>query len=191
MVISKFMNIAITGHTQGIGAALFGVFQKHGHSVKGYSRSNGYDISTEFDKIINDIQDCDVFVNNAYYPKYQTMLLEKIYRIWQGKNKTIINISSKQSRVDLEWAKEYIEDKRNQNNFTNQTICNAFPRILNVQPGLVDTEMSSIFKAPTSMSAQDVAELIYTLWSLPNISVQDITFDAVNLEWKDIQLTNY
>ena len=184
------MKIAITGHTKGIGKALYSVFSENGHTVYGFSRSNGYDISTDFDSIIDRVKECDVFVNNAYYPVYQTQLLTKVYELWQDRDKTIINISSKQSRVDIEWAQEYINEKRNQNSFVDKTICKALPRIMNIQPGLTDTEMASIFTAPTSMQPDEVAVLIYTLWSLPNIVIQDITFDAKNLDWSDIRLTN-
>jgi nucleoside-diphosphate-sugar epimerase len=58
------MKVAITGHTRGIGQALFNELTKKGHLVVGYSRSTGYDIS-EIDtqtKILEEIKDYDVFI---------------------------------------------------------------------------------------------------------------------------------
>ena len=71
------MKIAITGHTQGIGQALATVFQQYGHDIIGFSRSNGFDISNADSRraIIDQSQDADIFVNNAYHPTGQTSLL--------------------------------------------------------------------------------------------------------------------
>ena len=42
---SESMKVAITGHTKGLGASLKKVFEETGHSVIGFSKSTGYDIS--------------------------------------------------------------------------------------------------------------------------------------------------
>ncbi len=60
------MKIAITGHTKGIGKALYNYFSEIGHEVIGMSRSNGYDITLNPDKILEQISSCDLFINNAY-----------------------------------------------------------------------------------------------------------------------------
>ena len=74
------MKIAITGHSKGLGRSVFNHFQAKGHTVMGFSRSNGYDISKDQDKILEKIQGFDVFFNNATNKdKSQTELLLKSY----------------------------------------------------------------------------------------------------------------
>ena len=43
------MNIALTGHSKGLGKALF-EFLSQKHEITGFSRSNGYDIKSPFDR---------------------------------------------------------------------------------------------------------------------------------------------
>ena len=87
------MKIAITGHTSGVGKALYDFYVKK-HTVVGFSRSNGYDISKKSGKIIEEAKHCDVFFNNAYNDFGQTKLLFKLWHKWHGERKLIINISS-------------------------------------------------------------------------------------------------
>jgi hypothetical protein len=86
------MKYAITGHTQGIGQA---VYTNLNHA-KGFSRSNGFDINDPLSrkKIINEIQDCDVFINNAHSNFSQTLMLLEVFHSWMNTNKTIINVGS-------------------------------------------------------------------------------------------------
>ena len=88
------MKIAVTGHTKGIGKALYDFYQNKGHFLLGFSRSNGYDIGKKTNEIIEQAKDCEIFFNNAYSGFYQTDILFKLWEIWQNKEKLIINISS-------------------------------------------------------------------------------------------------
>jgi hypothetical protein len=88
------MKIAITGHTSGIGKA---VYEKLSPNCLGFSRTNGYDISKKEDRlrIINQSADCDVFINNAHSDDFsQTELLLDIWLKWNHLNKKIINVGS-------------------------------------------------------------------------------------------------
>ena len=86
------MKYAITGHTQGIGQAVFNRLT----DVKGFSKSNGFDIDDPKSrrKIVNEIQDCDVFINNAQSNFSQTLMLLDVFQSWANTNKTIINVGS-------------------------------------------------------------------------------------------------
>jgi hypothetical protein len=86
------MKYAITGHTQGIGQAVFSRLT----DVKGFSKSNGFDIDDRESrkKIINEIQDCDIFINNAQSNFSQTLMLLDVFHSWMNTNKTIINVGS-------------------------------------------------------------------------------------------------
>lgn len=87
------MKIAITGHSAGIGQALFKVYEQQGHEVVGLSRRNGYNIKS-IPKIAEQIEPCDVFINNAQSGFAQTELLFEIWTRWKGTAKTIIVIST-------------------------------------------------------------------------------------------------
>ena len=94
--------IAITGHTKGFGKVLFDRTQSIG-----FSRSNGYDITNKKDRarIINEINSCDVFINNAYDGYGQIDMLYDVYDAWKNTNKTIISVGSLASN-GAEWMLE-------------------------------------------------------------------------------------
>ena len=94
------MKYALTGHTEGIG---LGLYQRLGKSTLGFSRRNGYDIKIKEDRkrIINEIKDCDVFINNATDEFGQVLMLIDLFKEWKDLNKTIINVGSRISEVKL------------------------------------------------------------------------------------------
>lgn len=72
------MICAITGHTKGLGKYLYDHFQAAGWDVRGYSRSNGYNLESECDRIVDEIAGVDLFINNAYSENKQTELLRRL-----------------------------------------------------------------------------------------------------------------
>lgn len=104
------MKIAITGHTDGIGKRLYDTLIKK-YEVVGYSRSNGFDIKN-YDKIIKEIDDCDVFINNAFEKQYQTKLFELVFNMWKLLPKTIINMNSSCVYETSDWNPEYADNKK-------------------------------------------------------------------------------
>lgn len=90
--MAENLKFAITGHTKGLGKEI----AKHVDHL-GFSKSNGYDISTNLGRhiIVNEAADCDVFINCAYCGDYsQVNMLYDIFNSWHDKNKLIINIGS-------------------------------------------------------------------------------------------------
>ena len=87
------MKIAITGHTAGIGQALAKEYSVNGHEIVGLSSRDGNNIRN-IPKICDQIEPCDVFVNNAQAGYAQTELLFEIAQRWQGTGKHIIVIST-------------------------------------------------------------------------------------------------
>ena len=87
------MKIAITGHTAGIGQALAYEYALAGHEIIGLSRREGNNIRV-VPKICDQINPCDVFINNAQSGYAQTELLFEMANRWQGTNKHIIVIST-------------------------------------------------------------------------------------------------
>jgi NADP-dependent 3-hydroxy acid dehydrogenase YdfG len=94
------MKIAITGHTSGIGAALYGAYERDGYQVLGMSRANGYNIRNT-PKICDAIEPCDVFVNNAQAGFAQTELLFEMARRWSGTKKHIVVISTQMTQYPV------------------------------------------------------------------------------------------
>jgi len=87
------MKIAITGHTAGIGQALAKEYQLSGHDIVGLSQRDGNNIRNT-PKICDQIEPCDVFVNNAQSGYAQTELLFEMAQRWSGTGKQIIVIST-------------------------------------------------------------------------------------------------
>ena len=85
------MKIAITGHTAGIGQALAEVY--YGNEIIGMSKRDGNNIRNIL-KICDQIEPCDMFINNAQAGYSQTELLFEMTKRWQGTKKHIIVIST-------------------------------------------------------------------------------------------------
>jgi len=94
------MMYAITGHTKGIGKE---IFQRLDPNIIGFSKSTGYDITYKHQraKIIQQILDRDVFINNAHDRFAQTELLIELYKEWHDQEKTIINVGSRITEIIL------------------------------------------------------------------------------------------
>jgi NADP-dependent 3-hydroxy acid dehydrogenase YdfG len=115
----EFKNVAITGHTSGIGKGLFDHFTKLGCRVKGFSLDNGFDISKKenVEQIISLTSDCDLFFNNAYY-HHQQAAIAKLWQQQHWNNKHfIINTSSMAAEpladipTNFPWLTSYSKEK--------------------------------------------------------------------------------
>lgn len=73
------MKCIITGHTLGIGKEIYEHLKNQGHDVVGISRTSGYDLSKDIDKIIEVAKGCDLFVNNAHVGDCQLQLLNHLH----------------------------------------------------------------------------------------------------------------
>lgn len=168
------LEVSLTGHTKGIGEALHNILSKN-FKVKGYSRSNGYDISTPSGRlhIFDQSKDSDIFINNAYFSNAQTELFTIFFENWMyNENKTIVNISSqsKYPGMSKNWS-GYSAYKASLNHqaylcgFKTDRKC----RIITINPGLVKTDMTlDAQKTGKGMiSPQEVAEAVFWSISLP------------------------
>lgn len=115
------MKIAITGHSSGIGADIYGkLVDDPGFEVRGYSKSNGWNIAEEDgDRIINELLDfdADVVFNNAYYPDIQNKILTTLLTKWKdASGKVIINTGSISGWLNEDLGVDindtYVSDKR-------------------------------------------------------------------------------
>lgn len=71
--------IVITGHTTGLGKAIYDKFTEVScRKIVGLSRSTGYDIDKDFDKVVEEASGAEIFINNAYRDKQQLKLLHAL-----------------------------------------------------------------------------------------------------------------
>ncbi len=138
------MKIVVTGHSKGIGKAIADLLKEQKNEVIGFSRSNGYDISSAetINNIITQSIDCDVFINNAYHDFAQCDLLEGIFDKWKDDpNKTIVNIISR-AKYGLGKAKFYGQTKIElYTKAKKMMFSDKRCRIININPGYVRTDM--------------------------------------------------
>jgi NADP-dependent 3-hydroxy acid dehydrogenase YdfG len=138
------MKISVTGHTSGIGLALFNTFKEHDHDVIGFSKRTGFDIGDEHIRklIVEQSQDCDIFINNAFHPTGQEQLLVEMLQSWEGKSKIIINLSSMIIKYcDGPLFQGEVKVYKDSKTSLNKTVVNykGAVRILNILPGMVNT----------------------------------------------------
>ncbi len=182
------MKIAITGHTKGIGKACAELYEREGHEIIGLSRSNGFDISN-VNMCAMKIVPCDMFINNAYLGTYQSQLFEIICNQWRSQYKTIVNIGSRakydhnrtgsiysQDKVHLHRTSEYVA--------YNQGADNKKVRVININPGWVDTDMANLNLAPDStkppadkmMTAEYIADMVKWCTDMPyDVEIFDLS----------------
>ncbi len=75
------MRVGITGHTKQLGKAIHDHMVALGHEVIGFSRSNGYTIPDDIDRIVAEARQCDLFFNNVHYGITQCLFLEKLHNV--------------------------------------------------------------------------------------------------------------
>jgi len=60
------MTVHVVGHSRGLGEYLYRAFTTDMHDVRGYSRSNGYDLEKDIAKICFQVEVDDIVILNAY-----------------------------------------------------------------------------------------------------------------------------
>ena len=138
------MKVAITGHTNGLGKELYGRFD----DIKGFSSSNDYDISDNYEraKIIFELDKFDVFINNAHSFFHQTRLLMEVFDKWKYENKTIVNIISRAKYDNISKGFLYSASKASLSHLSHNLRFNTDKKckIIDINPGLLDSALSSL-----------------------------------------------
>ncbi|NBO70596.1 MAG: hypothetical protein EBU66_07445 [Bacteroidetes bacterium] len=186
------MKIAITGHTNGIGKAIYDDLITT-NDVIGFSLTTGYDISSpeERKKIIEESMDCTVFINNAFdYSKWPTeentdsqcLMAEELFDAWKGQEKFIINIGSRIndfSEFENEYKAIYAKQKKRLDQFYLDH-SHEKPYVITVRPGSTNTRVvkqENIEK----LNPKDVAQVIrFILENKYNFLVRTITLGKIN-----------
>jgi len=191
-----FNNVAITGHTSGIGRGLYDHFAKLGYNVKGFSKDTGFDISIKEnqDRIIELTRDCDLFFNNAYSSYSQVELA----RLWQQQHWTdnhfIINTSSMAAEPladipkNFPWLTPYSEEKYAINK-ASWEINHSGSRCKSIviMPGVCQTN----FYNPYDTTDQNGIELYNQIMKTNSIITVDDLVKTVDLVLQSINGRNF
>lgn len=102
------MKIGMTGHTRGVGKVIFETLSEN-YNVIGFSRTNGYDVNQP-EIILNEIKECDIFINNAYNKDAQLNLFKLLFDKWKSSDKVIINTLNFSTIIDSNLKKDYEND---------------------------------------------------------------------------------
>jgi NADP-dependent 3-hydroxy acid dehydrogenase YdfG len=186
------MKIGITGHTHGIGKAAFELLSSKGHNVTGFARQNGYDIDSvaNRNKILNEVEDFDVFINNAFSMN-QTTLLEELINLWDGKDKLIINIGSKVTMMNfvIPGQELYVAEKRKQEQIIRDRLPHPFPQLTNLVIGLTDTRMVENWEG-CKLDPNHLATTIdFVINNRDFIEVQTMVIDVPKQRLTEIKIT--
>ena len=182
------MRIAITGHRHGLGQSIFNKLTYYNkanqHEVIGFDIEDGYDISNRqvIGKVLYNIKDYDVFINNAYHPTGQTEVLKFLLKLWKDQNKILINIGSFLINVNepddvTEDHQIYFNEKRKQLSLIKEFYGPL--KIIQVNPGFMQTEFLNKMEAPWQLSPE---------YCLQTIDVADVIVYALEMLEKNIYI---
>lgn len=178
------MKIAITGHTAGIGKALAEKYSLNGHEIIGLSKREGNNIRN-IPKICNQIEPCDVFINNAQAGYAQTELLFELANRWTGTGKHIIVISTMMTQdpvssilgLDMDQyrvQKVALEEAVQQLRYRRLKV-----KITLVRPGYIATQPGQT--VPPAADVNNWARTLVDLFDLVtrnNLSIPDISLGS-------------
>ena len=168
---NKKNKIAIVGHTRGIGKAIADLYQKKNYTVVGLSSSNGYDLQCSQVEIMEQLDDCQLIVLNAYVGRGQMTLLKRIYGKFVFEDKKVAVITSTsgtpmgedEELLDPEYA-EYCKNKKILIEYIEQLQQELLNRPLSVYdicPDVVDTDMTKgLWEDLPKLRANEVADAV-------------------------------
>jgi len=167
--------IAVIGHTKGIGKAISDLYKTKKYEVIGLSRSNGYDLLNEQEKIMEQIEDCNLVVINAHAGRGQLTLLKRIYGLHafdRMKVAVITSTSGTDEGQDFNefesWNKfeyvQYCEIKKELMAYIlelQEELISKPLSVYDVCPDVVDTDMTKgLWEDLPKLKAEEVAEAV-------------------------------
>jgi len=167
----KTNSIAIIGHTRGIGKAIAELYKDKGYQVIGMSRSNGYDITVDQEKIVDTVRDCDLIVINAHAGRSQLKLLKNMYSRYNDKSKKVAVITSTSGTP---WGRDEDFDDRNYQQYCDhkqeligyiselqEDLLLRAMSVYDVCPDVVDTDMTKdLWTTLPKLQPQEVAQAV-------------------------------
>jgi glycosyltransferase involved in cell wall biosynthesis len=100
------MKCVITGHTTGLGKAMYEAFKAAEWEVIGVSRQTGYDLNTDISRVVDLVNGADLFINNANVNRAQFNLLNAV-----NKNVKQIVLGSVAGEFNQQLQSDYSQHK--------------------------------------------------------------------------------
>ena len=168
----KKYSVLITGHTRGIGRAIYDHLTNEGYECVGLSKSTGNDILEKEDVIVDMIEHFNYVVLNAYAGHSQSQMLKKIVSRYKDYNKRIAVITSTSGTTegadeDLAGGDGYQEYKQIKKELieyigqTQQELIDKPLHIFDICPDTVYTDMTAgLWEEYPKLQPEDVAECV-------------------------------
>lgn len=196
------MQIAITGHTQAIGQALYQALGQE-HTVTGYSRSNGYDLTDPacIEQMIKATADDHVLINNAHAGGQQARIAQAYAEASMGNRRLIINLSSeitryldKHSQALTPNVLAYAQAKKQLiavSNSINQQPAYCRSTVLSL--GWVEQGLSQDLQDPLVVQSYDYFQSNHSLITVGEVvdAVKFIIGQSRNIHIMDLTLSNW
>lgn len=181
------MKIAITGHTTGLGKFLFDYYTSQNHEVIGFSRTNGYDINTDIDKIVNESKDVDLFINNAYSGIQQSILTKRLLDIVKF---VVVSGSDAVTIPELNCSNysDYINNKTEvARTCMLASISNTTTQILHLKIPIME---DSTFQSELKIRFSEIAKTIDFWLTNPNVNEVRFVWKLTDIVYKELETKN-
>jgi hypothetical protein len=185
--------IIITGHTYGVGKAIYDKFKEIScREIIGMSRSNGYDIDKDFDKIVSEAEGCELFINNAYRDSQQLKLVEAL----KNKVDMMVVMGSVSRHYPELIPTDYVKDK--------QDLAEAC-RLISVNPDgipllhldlsfiegtVVDPADPAVFTSDYTVSYEDIVDTIIFWAGKPSIRQIEFRWKLTPFVYEQLKRAN-
>lgn len=161
------MKIVITGHSKGVGKAIYEHFVKNGHEVIGLSRSTGCDIK-DIKPVLDQAEGCDLFINNAYHKHIQLEIVEEL----NTKCKMVVFGSIAADYPEL-MGDDYSRDKKKLQDRCNELSKVPGSKMLYLKIPFLENAVSS----PIKTTHQEIINTIDYWLANPNFCRIDYTWE--------------
>ena len=185
--------IVITGHTSGIGKAIFDKFTEVScHQIIGMSRSNGYDIEKDFDKVVEEAAGAEIFINNAYRDQQQL----KLFNALKDKVDSMVVMGSVSRHYPELMPTDYVQDKQQVHEACRLESIrpNGIP-VLHLDLGFlegtnINNEDPTAFNSDYNTDLNDIVDTIIFWASHPSIRQVEFTWKLTEHVMKEFERTN-
>ena len=168
---SKRPRIFVTGHTRGIGKAIFDLYKSKNYFCYGVSKSEGLDVDKDCDAIVQQMANFKYIVLNAYAKDSQLRMLRAIIDLYKNDEKhvaVITSTSGTKAGMDSSLKQQeynwYCKNKKELIEFIEKTQQDLYDypiQIYDVCPDTVDTDMSDgLWEEYPKLNAEEVAECV-------------------------------
>ena len=168
---SKKPRIFITGHTRGIGKAIFDLYKSKNYLCYGVSKSTGLDIEKDCDTIVQQMANFKYIVLNAYAKDSQLRMLKEIIALYQNDDKHVAVITSTSGTpagMDSSFKEQeynwYCKNKKELIEFIEKAQQDLYDKpiqIYDICPDTVKTDMSQgLWEEYPKLEATEVAECV-------------------------------